>query len=146
MPSRIEPLSLVQASDDDLLDRSQHGDLLATNTLLDRYRRFVRAKARGYFLIGADFDDIEQEGMIGLYKAIRDYRFDRQASFRAFAELCVTRQIITAIKTATRQKHQPLNQYVSISGVRGSDDPNEHTVEKLLDDHHVADPADEVVS
>jgi RNA polymerase sigma-H factor len=146
MPPRLEPLSLVQASDDDLLIRSQDGDLEATNVLLDRYRRFVRAKARGYFLIGADFDDIEQEGMIGLYKAIRDYRFDRLASFRAFAELCVTRQIITAIKTATRQKHQPLNQYVSISGVRGSDDPGEHSVEKLLDDHHIADPADEVVS
>ena len=146
MPTRLEPLSLVQASDDDLLCRSQGGDPEATNVLLDRYRRFVRAKARGYFLIGADFDDIEQEGMIGLYKAIRDYRFDRQASFRAFAELCVTRQIITAIKTATRQKHQPLNQYVSISGVRGSDDPGEHSVEKLLDDHHIADPAEEVVS
>jgi RNA polymerase sporulation-specific sigma factor len=146
MPTRLEPLSLVQASDDDLLSRSQDGDPEATNVLLDRYRRFVRAKARGYFLIGADFDDIEQEGMIGLYKAIRDYRFDRQASFRAFAELCVTRQIITAIKTATRQKHQPLNQYVSISGVRGSDDPGEHSVEKLLDDHHIADPAEEVVS
>src|SRR5437899_908842 len=146
MPSRIEPLSLVQASDDDLLGRSQRGELAATNTLLDRYRRFVRSKARGYFLVGADFDDIEQEGMIGLYKAVRDFRDDRQASFRAFAELCITRQIITAIKTATRQKHQPLNQYVSISGVRGGDDPGERTVEELLDDHKVADPADQVVS
>ena len=114
--------------------------------LLGRYRRFVRAKARSYFLVGADFDDIEQEGMIGLYKSIRDFRSDREASFRAFAELCVTRQIITAIKTATRQKHQPLNQYVSISGVRGGDDPGERTVEELLDDHNVADPADQVVS
>ncbi|MBV9283235.1 MAG: RNA polymerase sporulation sigma factor SigH, partial [Acidimicrobiia bacterium] len=113
---------------------------------LERYRRFVRSKARGYFLVGADFDDIEQEGMIGLYKAVRDFRDDRQASFRAFAELCITRQIITAIKTATRQKHQPLNQYVSISGVRGTDDPSERSVERLLDDHNVADPADEVVS
>jgi len=95
--------------------------------------------------VGADFDDIEQEGMIGLYKAVRDFRDDRQASFRAFAELCITRQIITAIKTATRQKHQPLNQYVSISGVRGTDDPGERTVERLLDDHNVADPAEEVV-
>src|SRR5712692_653052 len=146
MPPRLEPFSLVQASDEELLHRSQGGELEATNTLLDRYRRFVRAKARGYFLIGADFDDIEQEGMIGLYKAIRDYRFDRLASFRAFAELCVTRQIITAIKTATRQKHQPLNQYVSISGVRGGDDPGERCVEDLLDDHNIGDPADEVVS
>src|SRR5690348_8070448 len=84
--------------------------------------------------------------MIGLYKAARDFRFDRQASFRAFAELCVTRQVITAVKAATRQKHRPLNQYVSISGVRGSDDASERSVEDLLDDHRVADPADEVLS
>jgi RNA polymerase sporulation-specific sigma factor len=84
--------------------------------------------------------------MIGLYKAARDFRSDRQSSFRAFAELCITRQVITAIKAATRQKHQPLNQYVSISGVRGGDDPSERSVEDLLDDHRIADPADEVVS
>src|SRR6266568_2947609 len=119
---------------------------LSDDALVARYRRFVRAKARGYFLVGADFDDIEQEGMIGLYKAVRDFRDDRQASFRAFAELCITRQIITAIKTATRQKHQPLNQYVSISGIRGGEDPGERTVEELLDDHNIADPAEEVVS
>ena len=101
---------------------------------------------RGYFLVGGDSDDIEQEALIGLYKAIRDYQVDRQASFRAFAELCITRQIITAIKTATRQKHQPLNQYVSISGVRGSDDPGERSVEDLLTLHHGADPADQVLS
>src|SRR5947209_17507998 len=133
-------------SDDALVARYRLGDVEALDALLERYRRFVRSKARGYFLVGADFDDIEQEGMIGLYKAVRDFRDDRQASFRAFAELCITRQIITAIKTATRQKHQPLNQYVSISGVRGGDDPGERTVEELLDDHNVADPADQVVS
>src|SRR5438874_4755433 len=133
-------------SDDALVARYRLGDVEALDTLLERYRRFVRSKARGYFLVGADFDDIEQEGMIGLYKAVRDFQADRQVSFRAFAELCITRQIITAIKTATRQKHQPLNQYVSLSGVRGSDDPGERTVENLLDDHHVADPAEEVVS
>src|SRR5947207_10923220 len=133
-------------SDDGLVARYRLGDVEALDTLLERYRRFVRSKARGYFLVGADFDDIEQEGMIGLYKAVRDFRDDRQASFRAFAELCITRQIITAIKTATRQKHQPLNQYVSISGVRGGDDPGERTVEDLLDDHNIADPADQVVS
>ena len=138
--------SPADLSDDTLVGRYRLGDVEALDTLLERYRRFVRSKARGYFLVGADFDDIEQEGMIGLYKAVRDFRDDRQASFRAFAELCITRQIITAIKTATRQKHQPLNQYVSISGVRGGDDPNERSVERLLDDHNVADPADEVVS
>ena len=117
--------SPADLSDDTLVGRYRLGDVEALDTLLERYRRFVRSKARGYFLVGADFDDIEQEGMIGLYKAVRDFRDDRQASFRAFAELCITRQIITAIKTATRQKHQPLNQYVSISGVRGGDDPSE---------------------
>ena len=138
--------SSADLSDDQLVARYRVGDVEALDALLERYRRFVRSKARGYFLVGADFDDIEQEGMIGLYKAVRDFRDDRQASFRAFAELCITRQIITAIKTATRQKHQPLNQYVSISGVRGGDDPSERSVERLLDDHNVADPADEVVS
>ena len=124
--------SPAELSDDVLVARYRLGDVEALDALLERYRRFVRSKARGYFLVGADFDDIEQEGMIGLYKAVRDFRDDRQASFRAFAELCITRQIITAIKTATRQKHQPLNQYVSISGVRGGDDPSERSVEKLV--------------
>ena len=90
-------------------------DGAALEYLLNKYKNFVRAKARSYFLIGADHEDIVQEGMIGLYKAIRDYREDRLSSFRAFAELCVTRQIITAIKTATRQKHIPLNSYVSLN-------------------------------
>jgi RNA polymerase sporulation-specific sigma factor len=137
---------LAGVGDEELAARYQQGDADALNVLLERYRRFARAKARSYFLVGADSDDIEQEGMIGLYKAARDFRADRQSSFRAFAELCITRQVITAIKAATRQKHQPLNQYVSISGVRGGDDPGERSVEDLLDDHHVGDPADEVVS
>jgi RNA polymerase sporulation-specific sigma factor len=109
-------------------------------------RRFARSKARTYFLVGADADDVEQEGLIGLFKAARDFRADRQSSFRAFAELCVTRQVISAIKAATRQKHQPLNRYVSISGVRGTDDPSEGSVEELLDDHRITDPADEIIS
>jgi RNA polymerase sporulation-specific sigma factor len=139
-------IPLVELSDPDLVARFHAGDRDALGVLLERYRRFARAKARGYFLVGADSDDIEQEGMIGLFKAARDFRPERQASFRAFAELCITRQVITAIKTATRQKHQPLNQYVSISGVRGGDDPSERSVEDLLDDHYVADPADTVIS
>ena len=93
----------------------QDGEDAALEYLLNKYKNFVRAKARSYFLIGADHEDIVQEGMIGLYKAIRDYREDRLSSFRAFAELGVTRQIITAIKTATRQKHIPLNSYVSLN-------------------------------
>src|SRR5438876_1317048 len=146
MAVRLGIVPLIDMPDDELLERSREGDSAALHVLLERYRRFARSKARSYFLVGADSDDIEQEGMIGLYKAARDFRSERQVSFRAFAELCVTRQVITAIKTATRQKHQPLNQYVSISGVRGSDDPGERTVEDLLEDHYVADPADEVVS
>ena len=136
----------IDAPDDELAARFQTGDRDALEVLLDRYRRFARAKSRGYFLVGGDADDIEQEALIGLYKAARDFRPEHQASFRAFAELCITRQIITAIKTATRQKHQPLNQYVSISGVRGGDDPGERSVEELLHSHHDGDPADNVVS
>ena len=147
MALRLDLVPLTDLSDVELVARFHQGDAEALHVLLERYRRFARAKARGYFLVGADSDDIEQEGMIGLYKAARDYNPDRQASFRAFAELCITRQVITAIKTATRQKHQPLNQYVSISGVRGSDDPAERSVEDLLgENHQLADPADEVVS
>ena len=138
--------SLSELSDEELALRFQTGESSALEILIQRYRRFARAKTRTYFLVGADADDVEQEGMIGLYKAARDFRSDRQSSFRAFAELCVTRQVISAIKAATRQKHQPLNRYVSISGVRGSDDPAEGAVEDLLDDHRAADPADEVVS
>ncbi len=138
--------SLSELSDEELAIRFQGGETPALEVLIHRYRRFARAKTRTYFLVGADADDVEQEGMIGLFKAARDFRSDRQSSFRAFAELCVTRQVISAIKAATRQKHQPLNRYVSISGVRGSDDPAEGAVEELLDDHRAADPADEVVS
>ncbi|MGH9283285.1 MAG: sigma factor, partial [Acidimicrobiales bacterium] len=91
--------------------RYHAGEADALLALLHRYRRFARVRARSYFLVGADADDIEQEGMIGLFKAARDFRPDREASFRAFAELCITRQVISAVKSATRHKHQPLNQY-----------------------------------
>jgi len=141
MPQSSPPCSL---SDEALVGLFHEGDLEALDVLLARYRRFARAKARGYFLAGGDTDDIEQEGMIGLYKAIRDFRHG-QSSFRAFAELCVTRQIMTAIKIACRQKHQPLNRYVSLSGLRVVDDPSERLLEELLD-QRVPDPADEVVS
>jgi RNA polymerase sporulation-specific sigma factor len=130
--------------DETLVRRFHEGDVEALDLLLARYRRFARAKARGYFLAGGDMDDIEQEGMIGLYKAVRDFRHG-QSSFRAFAELCVTRQIMTAIKIACRKKHQPLNRYVSLSGLRVIDDPSERLVEELFD-QRAPDPADEVVS
>ena len=146
MPHQLCP-SAANYTDDDLVASFRAGDVEALDVLFERYRRFAKAKARGYFLVGADFDDIEQEGMIGLFKAIRDFRPDRQASFRAFAELCVTRQIITAIKAATRQKHQPLNQYVSHRRLRQRRRSRpERAVEELLDDQQVPDPADEVVS
>jgi len=93
----------------------QDGNNDAMEYLINKYKNFVRAKARSYFLIGADKEDIIQEGMIGLYKAIRDYKVEKSPSFRLFAELCITRQIITAIKTATRQKHIPLNSYISLN-------------------------------
>lgn len=101
-------------SDEKLIEEVHHGNTEALDYLITKYRLFVKAKARSYFLIGADKEDIVQEGMIGLYKSIRDFKGDKLSSFRAFAELCITRQIITAIKTATRQKHIPLNSYVSL--------------------------------
>ena len=138
--------TLTDRTDVELAALAQAGGRDALEALIDRYRRFARAKSRGYFLVGGDSDDIEQEALIGLYKAARDFRPEHQASFRAFAELCITRQIITAIKTATRQKHQPLNQYVSISGVRGAEEPGERSVEDLVLVHTGADPADRLVS
>ncbi|MCP1187662.1 RNA polymerase sporulation sigma factor SigH [Priestia flexa] len=103
-----------QQEDEEVVELVHKGDIDALEYLIHKYKNFVRAKARSYFLIGADREDIIQEGMIGLYKAIRDFREDKLTSFKAFAELCITRQIITAIKTATRQKHIPLNSYVSL--------------------------------
>ena len=102
-------------ADEQVVEQAQKGDSVAVEYLLSKYKNFVRSKARSYFLIGADHEDIVQEGMIGLFKAVRDYQAERLSSFRAFAELCITRQIITAIKTATRQKHVPLNSYVSLN-------------------------------
>jgi len=102
-------------ADEEIVRMAQGGDGAALEHLLNKYKNFVRTKARSYFLSGADHEDIVQEGMIGLYKAIRDFKPEKLSSFRAFAELCVTRQIITAIKTATRQKHIPLNSYVSLN-------------------------------
>ncbi len=120
-------------------------DRAAQDYLINRYKNFVRAKARSYFLIGADREDIIQEGMIGLYKAIRDFRNDKLSSFRAFAELCVTRQIITAIKTATRQKHIPLNSYVSLNKPIYDED-SDRTLLDVLSGARVADPEELVIS
>lgn len=105
----------AQMEDEEIVTLCHTGDAMAQEYLMSKYKNFVRSKARSYFLIGADHEDIVQEGMIGLYKAIRDFKPEKLSSFRAFAELCITRQIITAIKTATRQKHIPLNSYVSLN-------------------------------
>src|SRR6476646_3563386 len=113
----------------------------ATDQMVRRYYGFVRLKASSYFLIGGDSDDLIQEGLVGLYKAIRDYRSDRESSFRNFAELCITRQIITAVKTSTRNKHAPLNQYVSFSSSPASAGDGEPTLDEVIPGPETRDPA-----
>ena len=120
-------------------------DPAALDYLINKYKNFVRAKARAYFLIGADKEDIIQEGMIGLYKAIRDFKQDKLSSFRAFADLCVTRQIITAIKTATRQKHIPLNSYISLNKPIYDED-SDRTLLDVISGAKVSDPEEMVIS
>ncbi len=129
-----------------LIAAAQSGDEQASAILLARYRSFVRCKARSYFLAGGDRDDVIQEGMIGLYKAIRDYRPERQSSFRSFAELCITRQLITAIKTAKRQKHSPLNTYVSLNRSASIEEEGERLLSDILAAKEVCDPAELVIS
>lgn len=131
--------------DETIVEAARDGDDAAQEYLINKYKNFVRAKARSYFLIGADREDIIQEGMIGLYKAIRDFRNDKLASFRAFAELCITRQIITAIKTATRQKHIPLNSYVSLNKPI-YDEESDRTLLDVLSGTKVTDPEELVIS
>jgi len=127
--------------------RARNGDGAALDQLMRRYTGFVRLKASSYFLAGGDSEDLIQEGLIGLYKAVRDFRSDKETSFRSFAELCVTRQIITAIKTATRFKHQPLNQYVSFSHTpAGQDTDGECTLGDALPGSAVEEPSVVVIS
>ncbi len=131
--------------DETIVEAARQGNVSAQEYLINKYKNFVRAKARSYFLIGADREDIIQEGMIGLYKAIRDFRHDKLASFRAFAELCITRQIITAIKTATRQKHIPLNSYVSLNKPI-YDEESDRTLLDIISGNKVTDPEELVIS
>ncbi|MBE3580362.1 MAG: RNA polymerase sporulation sigma factor SigH, partial [Thermoanaerobacteraceae bacterium] len=131
--------------DEEIVTLAQEGDDVAQEYLINKYRNFVRAKARAYFLVGADREDIIQEGMIGLYKAIRDFRGDKLSSFRAFAELCITRQIITAIKTATRQKHIPLNSYVSLNKPVYDED-SDRTLLDIISGSRIADPEELIIS
>ena len=132
-------------SDEDIVALANSGHTLAQEFLIDKYKNFVRAKARSYFLIGADKEDIIQDGMIGLYKAIRDFRADKLSSFRAFAELCITRQIITAIKTATRQKHIPLNSYISLNKPIYDED-SDRTLLDVISGTRITDPEELVIS
>lgn len=131
--------------DEEVVEDARNGDMDALEYLMDKYKGFVRSKARCYFLVGADREDIVQEGMIGLYKAIRDFRSDKLSSFRAFAELCITRQIITAIKTATRQKHIPLNSYVSLNKPI-YDVESDRTLMDIISEATVSDPEELVIS
>ncbi|MFO7296202.1 MAG: RNA polymerase sporulation sigma factor SigH [Caldicoprobacter sp.] len=131
--------------DEEIVEDAKKGDAEALEYLIYKYKNFVKAKARSYFLIGADHEDIVQEGMIGLYKAIRDYRQDKLSSFRAFAELCITRQIITAIKTATRQKHIPLNSYISLNKPV-YDEESDRTLMDVISEAKVSDPEELIIS
>lgn len=131
--------------DEELLRRLRAGDADAEEALYMRYKPVVRSRARTYFLVGADREDIIQEGMIGLYKAVCDYEFDKQASFRVFAELCITRQIITAIKSVTRKKHIPLNTYVSLSRPVYDDGESERTLIDVLQTARVSDPEEALI-
>jgi RNA polymerase sporulation-specific sigma factor len=145
MAHRLALGSCSKLSDEQLVALFQQGEAEALEILLRRYRRFARSKARSYFLAGADADDVEQEGLIGLYKAARDFQADRQVSFRTFADLCMSRQVISAVKAATRNKHRPLNQYISISSASAAH-PEDRNVDEILNDHRGVDPADEVIS
>jgi len=132
--------------EEELVRLAKAGKADATRTILTRYQRFIRMKASSYFIAGGDCDDLVQEGNIGLYKAIRDYREDRPASFRSFVELCVTRQIITAIKTACRQKHSPLNSYVSFSYTRAGSEQEGRTLADIIPSGRTSDPVQQVIS
>lgn len=136
---------LDKLPDEELVVLVKAGDLEALEYLINKYKNFVRAKARSYFLIGADREDIVQEGMIGLYKSIRDFREDKLSSFKAFAELCITRQIITAIKTATRQKHIPLNSYVSLDKPI-YDEESDRTLLDVICGNRVTDPEELIIN
>lgn len=138
-------LGFSELSDEEVISYAQTGNNDALEYVINKYKNFVRARARTYFLIGADREDIIQEGMIGLYKAIRDFDGGKQASFRAFAELCITRQIITAIKTATRQKHIPLNSYVSLNKPVFDED-SDRTLMDILGQGKIVDPEEMIIN
>lgn len=141
---KVQPIDYNNMTDEEVVQLAQDGDVNAQEHIIHKYKNFVRAKAKSYFLIGADKEDIIQEGMIGLYKAIRDFKPDKLSSFRAFAELCITRQIITAIKTATRQKHIPLNSYVSLNKPI-YDEESDRTLLDVLSGTKISDPEELII-
>ncbi len=143
--NRLISAGMDMLSDEQLVELVHKGNSDALDFVIHKYRNFVRAKARSYFLIGADKEDIVQEGMIGLYKAVRDYKGDKLSTFRAFAELCITRQIITAIKTATRQKHIPLNSYVSLDKPI-YDEESDRTLMDVLTGTKASDPQELIIN
>ncbi len=145
---KINPKAQLEPDDLYLVALAKQGSKDAYQQIIRRYHRFVRLKANSYFIMGGDSDDLIQEGLVGLYKAVRDYRTDRESSFRNFAELCVTRQIITAVKTATRNKHQPLNSYVTFSNAPagGMTDEGDSSLEEVLPGSTVYEPESQVVS
>ncbi len=146
--ARLSPNPQGQPHVEDLflIALAKQGDPTAYDRIVRRYYGFVRLKASSYFLTGGDSDDLIQEGLVGLYKAVRDFRTDRESSFRNFAELCITRQIITAVKTATRNKHTPLNQYVSFSSSPAASGEGEPTLEEVIAGPGVHDPINQVIS
>jgi RNA polymerase sporulation-specific sigma factor len=129
-----------------LVALAKGGNSGAYDRIVRRYRGFVRLKASAYFLLGGDADDLIQEGLLGLFKAVRDFRTDRESSFRNFAELCITRQIITAVKTASRNKHAPLNQYVSFGQSPAAPGESETTLEDVLPGPAINDPVNQVIA
>src|SRR5918992_5055297 len=142
----IDHLSLQCLEDNELVRRVREGEDRCVEILLDRYRNFARSKARSYFLAGSEKEDVVQEGMIGLFKAVRDFDLDQDTPFRAFAELCISRQILTAIKSANRQKHQPLNASVSLDAPAYTDDESSVTLGDNLVSSALTDPVELVVS
>jgi RNA polymerase sporulation-specific sigma factor len=135
-----------EVDDKYLIALAKQGRTDAWDRIVRRYRGFVRLKASSYFLIGGDSEDLIQEGLVGLWKAVRDYRTDRESSFRNFAELCITRQIITAVKTATRNKHTPLNQYISFSHTATASGDGEATLDEVLPGPSAHDPVNQAIS
>lgn len=136
---KTDVLVFKDMSDEEVVKLANSNNAMAFEFLIYKYKNFVRGKARSYFIVGADRDDIVQEGMIGLFKAVRDYDIAKQASFRSFAEICITRQIITAIKSATRQKHIPLNSYVSLNKPMYEEESG-RTLLDIIEENRVTDP------